>query len=91
MFAVSLSGLLELTASDIQITEKNSQVVYPPGKPWTPHLLRCQGLGVDDYSQTLERLEAAASSTFATLGFTSDFAMPGSSVTPRPRMKLTPP
>jgi len=71
VFTVSLSGFLEFTASDIEITEKNSQVVYPPGKPMTPHLLRCQGLGVDDYSQTLERLEAAASSTFATLGLST--------------------
>ncbi len=33
-----------------------------------PHLLRCQGFAVNDYSFTLERLESAASSTFATLG-----------------------
>jgi len=68
VFAVSLSAFLEFTASDIEKTRKKSQVVYPPGKPMTPHLLRCQGFGVANYSQTLERLEAAASSTFATLG-----------------------
>jgi len=33
------------------------------------HLLRCQGFAVTDYSVTLGRLEAAASSTFATSGY----------------------
>jgi len=33
-----------------------------------PHLLRCQGIAVDDYSFTLGRLEAGATSTFAQLG-----------------------
>ena len=30
-----------------------------------PHLLRCRGFAVDDYSVTLRRLEAGAASTFA--------------------------
>ena len=30
--------------------------VYPAGKPMIPHLLCCQGFGVDDYSQTLDAL-----------------------------------
>jgi hypothetical protein len=34
----------------------------------SPHLLRCQGLAVDDYSFALGRLEAGATSTFAQLG-----------------------
>ena len=33
-----------------------------------PHLLRCQGFAVADYSFTLGRLEAGAPSTFAQLG-----------------------
>jgi len=33
------------------------------------HLLRCQGIAVGDYSFNLGRLEATASSTFATSGF----------------------
>jgi hypothetical protein len=33
------------------------------------HLLRCQGLAVDNYSVALGRLEAGATSTFAQLGF----------------------
>jgi hypothetical protein len=49
-------------------SKKTCHVVYPLGKPMTPHLLRCQGFGVAYYSLTLERLESAASSTFATLG-----------------------
>ena len=32
------------------------------------HLLRCQGLAVDDYSFALGRLEAGTPSTFAQLG-----------------------
>jgi len=38
--------------------------VYPSGKPMPPHLLRCQGLAVDNYSFALGRLEAGAPSTF---------------------------
>jgi hypothetical protein len=34
-----------------------------------PHLQRCQGLAVADYSFTLGRLEAGAPSTFAHLGY----------------------
>ena len=30
----------------------------------SPHLLRCQGLAVDNYSVTLGRLKAGATSTF---------------------------
>jgi len=50
-FAVFLSDFVECTASDIQ---KTSHVVTPSGKPMIPHLLRCQGLGVNDYSLTLD-------------------------------------
>jgi len=41
--------------------------VYPSGKPIPPHLLRCEGLAVDDYSFALGRLVFGASSTFAQL------------------------
>ena len=34
-----------------------------------PHLLRCQGIAVDNYSFTLGRLEAGAPLTFAQLGY----------------------
>ena len=34
-----------------------------------PHLLRCQELGVGDYTLALGRLEAGAPATFAQLGF----------------------
>jgi len=37
--------------------EKALHFVYPAGKPMIPHLLRCQGFGVDDYSQTLDALQ----------------------------------
>jgi hypothetical protein len=37
--------------------EKTLHFVYPAGKPMIPHLLRCQGFGVDDYSQTLDALQ----------------------------------
>jgi hypothetical protein len=33
-----------------------------------PHLLRCQGFAVDNYSFTLGRLKAGATLTFAQLG-----------------------
>ena len=33
-----------------------------------PHLLRCQWLGVGDYTLTLGRLEAGTASAFAQLG-----------------------
>jgi hypothetical protein len=39
------------------------------GKPMTPHLLRCQGFAVANYSFTLGRLATGASSTFAQLGY----------------------
>jgi hypothetical protein len=38
-----------------------------------PHLLRCQGLAVNDYSFALGRLEAGAPSTFAQLGLKKTF------------------
>jgi len=34
----------------------------------SPHLLRCQGLAVGDYSFALGRLKAGATSTFAQIG-----------------------
>jgi len=34
-----------------------------------PHLLRCQGLGVGNYTFALGRLDAEAPSTFAQLGY----------------------
>jgi hypothetical protein len=51
-------------------TSKKIVLLYPMGKPMLLHLLRCQGIAVADYSFTLGRLETAASSTFATSGFT---------------------
>jgi hypothetical protein len=39
-----------------------------------PHLLRCQEIAVANYSFNLGRLEAAASSTFATSGFLQAFS-----------------
>ena len=33
---------------------KKSHFVYPLGKPMTPHLLRYQGLAVDDYDFALD-------------------------------------
>jgi len=37
--------------------EKTLHFVYPAGKPMIRHLLRCQGFGVDDYSQPLDALQ----------------------------------
>jgi hypothetical protein len=48
--------------------KKSRPVVYPAGKPMILHLLRCQEIAVGDYSFNLGRLEATASSTFATSG-----------------------
>ena len=42
-----------------------SHFVHPSGKPMVPHLLRCQGFAVDNYSFTLGRLEAGVLSAFA--------------------------
>jgi hypothetical protein len=42
--------------SDIRKTRKDSHVVYPSGKPRIPHLLCCQGIGVNYYSLTLDAL-----------------------------------
>ena len=42
--------------------------IYPTGKPMAPHLLRCQGIAVGNYSFSLGRLGAGAPSTFAHLG-----------------------
>jgi len=47
---------MEHTTGDIQKDKKNSHVVYPSGKPMILHLLRCQGIGVNDYSLTLDAL-----------------------------------
>jgi len=44
------------------------RVCGPSGKPMAAHLLRCQGLAVDDYSITLGRLAAGLPSTFDQLG-----------------------
>ncbi len=55
--------------------EKKSHFVYPLGKPMTPHILRYQGLAVDDYGVTrdvsnlpVRRDLRGAPSTFAQLG-----------------------
>jgi hypothetical protein len=37
--------------------EQALHFVYPAGKPMIPHLPRCQGFGVDDYSQPLDALQ----------------------------------
>jgi hypothetical protein len=34
----------------------DSHIVDPSGKPMIQHLLRCQGIGVKDYSLTLDAL-----------------------------------
>jgi len=47
---------------------KKSHFVCPLGKSMTPHLLRYQGLAVDDYGFTLDVSNLGASSTFAQLG-----------------------
>jgi hypothetical protein len=54
--------------NELSFLTKPFHFVYPSGKPMSPHLLRCQGLAVDDYSFALGRLEAGATSTFAQLG-----------------------
>ncbi len=51
----------------------NRSVVLPKGKPRILHLLRCQGIAVNDYNFNLGRLEATASSTFATSGCKQHF------------------
>jgi len=48
--------------------KNNFDFVYPPGKPMAPHLLRCRGFAVADYSFTPGRLASGAPSTFAQLG-----------------------
>jgi REP-associated tyrosine transposase len=45
-----------------------SHFVYPAGKPMAPHLLRCQGFAVGNYSFALGRREAGVPSAFAQLG-----------------------
>ena len=50
------------------IVDFKSHFVYPAGKPMAPHLLRCQWIGVGDYTLNIGRLEAGAPSTFAQLG-----------------------
>jgi len=57
--------------SEIKIIKKPLYFVYPAGKPMIPHLLRCQGLAVNNYGFTLGRLESGAPSTFAQLGYDS--------------------
>jgi len=52
-----LNCMLEFTLSGILKTMQNSHVIYPRGKPRTPHLLRCQGLAVKYYSFTLDVLD----------------------------------
>jgi hypothetical protein len=37
--------------------KKTPRFVSPPEKPMIPHLLCCQGFGVDDDSQTLDALQ----------------------------------
>ena len=58
----------EFTTGDMIVQCLLRHVVYPSGKPRIPHLLRCQGLAVAYYGFTLGRLEATATSTFATIG-----------------------
>jgi hypothetical protein len=55
--------------NELSFLRKFFRFVYPLGKPMSSHLLRCQGLAVDDYSFALGRLEAGATSTFAQLGW----------------------
>jgi len=57
------------TNSKIWILQFYIDFVYPSGKPMIPHLLRCRGFAVNDYSFTLGRLGYGASSTFAQSGW----------------------
>jgi hypothetical protein len=51
-----LGNFSEFTSSDIHEKRKTCHVVYPSGKPMIQHLLRSQGIGVNDYSLTLDAL-----------------------------------
>jgi hypothetical protein len=48
---------LESTKSGILKSFLIRPLVYPSGKPMMPHLLRCQGFGVDYYSLNLDALD----------------------------------
>jgi len=65
--ALPISNFLYLC----QWLDMNSAILYrfclPFGKPRIPHLLRCRGFAVDDYSFTLGRLGSGASSAFTQL------------------------
>jgi len=52
-----MAYLLESTKSGIVKWHLIHPVVYPSGKPMMPHLLRCQGFGVDYYSLNLDALD----------------------------------
>jgi len=68
----SLCDILAVSSISLNRTsttsKKSRPVICPAGKPMILHLLRCQGIAVGDYSFNLGRLEAAASSTFASSG-----------------------
>ncbi len=66
-FLLCFSKLICLVSMSC-LLKKYFHFVYPSGKPMSPHLLRCQGLAVDDYSVALGRLKAGATSTFAQSG-----------------------
>ena len=63
--------ILEFTEGAIEKNINIRHLIYLTGKPRIPHLLRCQGFAVNPAKAGLHpwRLGAAASSTFATIGF----------------------
>ena len=68
-FARFMAHYLETTKSGIVESLLVRPVIYPSGKPRIPHLLRYQGFGVKVLQPHPRCLGSAASSTFATLGF----------------------
>jgi len=44
------------THGEVQQRYDIYRVVHPSGKPMIPHLLRCQGFGVNYYSLTIDAL-----------------------------------
>jgi len=50
-----------------------SRFDYPPGKPMSPRILRCQWFRVGYYTFAIGRLDAWATSTFAKLGYKNNW------------------
>ena len=49
-----LQPFKDITNCEFEKGLQNRRVVYPPGKPRTPHLLCCQGFAVNYYGFTLD-------------------------------------